>query len=327
MSAAGFLADVEAVPGRLAELARVLDRDPFAGAPLASAHAVLLIGMGSSWYAARTAAGWLRSVGVPAVDEPASLGAGSPGGEGTVAVLISNGGRSVETLDRVDRLAPGTFRIALTEDPTSPLAQACDVTVVLGSGPEEGAVACRSYRHTLALLLALGLPRGRVQAAVRSAADHTARMLADRSWVLQVDALLGTDTPSYWLAPADRLGSALQAALMQRECPRLPASGCETGDWSHVDVYLTATTDYRAVLFGGSRWDAPALDWMRQRGSTVVYAGARGHQPAEFPFGATIDLPADPFAAMLTEPLVAELLAQRRWSDTPPILRSAQHPG
>ena len=325
MSALGFLADVEAVPEHLTMLADSLDRDPFAGVPIAAARSVLLTGMGSSWFAARTAAGWLRSVGVPAVDEPASLGTGSPGGPGTVALLISNGGRSVETLDRVSQLAPGTFRVAMTEDPSSPLAQACDLTVTLGCGPEDGAVASRSYRHTLALLLALGGQRAEVQTALRAAADHTVRLLADRGWVLQLDAVLGTDTPSYWLAPADRLGSALQGALMQRECPRLASSGCETGDWSHVDVYLTATTDYRAVLFAGSRWDGPALDWMRQRGSTVVYVGDPARRPADFPFAATVELPADPWAAMLAEPVVAELLAQRRWSDTPPVLRSAQH--
>ena len=327
MNSEAFLTDIEAVPTRLSALADLLTDDPFAAVPLATATSVVLTGMGSSWFASRTAAGWLRSVGVPAVDEPASLATGSPGGPGTVAVLSSNSGRSVETLDRVSRFAPGTFRVALTADPASPLAEACDVTVLLASGPEDGGVACRSYRHTLALLLALGLDRARLASALHGAAAASARLLAERSWVPELDALLGTDTPSYWLAPADRIGSALQSALMQRECPRLAATGCETGDWSHVDVYLTATTDYRAVLFAGSAWDGPALDWMRQRGTAAVYVGAPELRPTDFTFGAALDVPADPLTAMLTEPIVAELLAQRRWSETPPVLRSAQHHG
>jgi len=27
--------------------------------------------------------------------------------------------------------------------------------------------------------------------------------------------------------------------------------GTETGDWSHVEVYLTTTLDYRALVFSG----------------------------------------------------------------------------
>ena len=46
---------------------------------------------------------------------------------------------------------------------------------------------------------------------------------------------------------------------MLREGPRLPAYGCETADWSHVDVYLTKTTDYRMLLLAGSRWEAELL--------------------------------------------------------------------
>ena len=38
---------------------------------------------------------------------------------------------------------------------------------------------------------------------------------------------------------------------MVREGPRRAADGCETGDWNHVDVYLTKTLDYRALMFTG----------------------------------------------------------------------------
>ena len=66
----------------------------------------------------------------------------------------------------------------------------------------------------------------------------------------------------------------MQGALMVREGPRRAADGCETGDWNHVDVYLTKTLDYRALLFSGSRFDSDALKWMRDRHSHVVTVGA-----------------------------------------------------
>jgi glutamine---fructose-6-phosphate transaminase (isomerizing) len=98
---------------------------------------------------------------------------------------------------------------------------------------------------------------------------------------------------------------------MIREGPRRPATACETGDWAHVDVYLTRTLDYRALLFPGSRYDAQALEWLRERRSTVVAVGADVPGAA-----ATVRYPGDddPDVALLTEVLVAELVAARWWA-------------
>ena len=97
---------------------------------------------------------------------------------------------------------------------------------------------------------------------------------------------------------------------MFREGPRRPATACETGDWSHVDVYLTKTLDYRALLFPGSRYDAPALTWLHDRASTVVAVGAdvpTAAQSIRYPHDT------DPDVALLTEVLIAELIAERWW--------------
>ena len=127
-----------------------------------------------------------------------------------------------------------------------------------------------------------------------------------------VEAIEGTEGLGL-LAPAERLGSALQGALMVREGPRRAADGCETGDWNHVDVYLTKTLDYRALVFTGSRFDAEALKWMNERGSHAVTVGA---EPAGV--AATVRYPGDddPIVALLTEVIVAELLAAHWWLES-----------
>lgn len=306
-----FESDVLDVPARLEALAVHLESvDPW---PALSSRAPLLTGMGSSQYAARTVAGWLRSAGVTAVDEIATAAPGWPGGPGTTAVLISASGGSVETIDRCTRLASGTQRVALVNRVDSPLARESDAVVELGAGAESGEVACRTYRHTLALLLALALPRAGVAAACRAAAQCTRALLADQSWLDAIDPVLDRAPATYWIAPESRIGSALQSALMIREVPRKPAVGCETGDWSHVDVYLTLTTDYRCVIFTGSAWDAQAADWMAKRASRVVSVGDALGIPGEV----NLALPADPITRMLTEPIVAELLALRWWHRDP----------
>ena len=131
-----------------------------------------------------------------------------------------------------------------------------------------------------------------------------------RAFVPGWQTLLGGPNGSWLIAPAERMGNALQGALMVREGPRRAADGCETGDWNHVDVYLTKALDYRALVFTGSRFDGDAVRWMRERRSTFVAVG--GHLP-----GAAHELrypnDDDPLVALLTEVLVPELVAAHWW--------------
>jgi fructoselysine-6-P-deglycase FrlB-like protein len=306
-----FAHDIEAVPERLSELAsRLRTEDPWAG--LVSKQP-LLTGMGSSAYAARTAAGWLHARGIDAVIELASTDPGWPGGESNSAVLISASGGSAETLERATLLRAGTQRVALVNRPDSALARQADLVIPMLAGEESGDVACRTYRHTLALLLAMGGDRAGLAEACDHAAHLTRNLLDNQGWLDGVDDLLHPAETTYWIAPESRIGSALQSALMIREVPRRPAVGCETGDWSHVDVYLTLTTDYRCVVFTGSRWDAQAAEWLRARGSRVVSVG----DPLGVPGELHLPMPGDPVARMLAEPLIAELLALRWWHRDP----------
>ena len=116
-------------------------------------------------------------------------------------------------------------------------------------------------------------------------AAATADLLDRRSaWLPEVSAALDGPDGVFVLAPVERLASAEQGALIIREGPRRPAVACETGDWSHVDVYLAKTLDYRALLFAGSRWDGNALEWLAKRGSTVVAVGGeRAGRPDDRP--------------------------------------------
>jgi hypothetical protein len=150
-----------------------------------------------------------------------------------------------------------------------------------------------------------------VAALVRAAAEASADLLAtEAEWLPVVSNLLLGPAGSAVVAPARRFSSAQQSALMLREGPRLAAVGCETGDWSHVDVYLTKTTDYRMLLLAGSRWEPALMDWCAQRGSTVVAAG--GDVPgAAFTLRYLHDDVDD--VRLLSETLIAELVAARAW--------------
>ena len=112
------------------------------------------------------------------------------------------------------------------------------------------------------------------------------------------------------VAPFRRLGNASQSALMFREGPRRPAVASETGEWSHVDVYLTKTQDYRMLLLPGSRYESELMRWTRERGSTVVSIGADTEGAAHAVRYRHDD---DEDVRLLTELVVSESLAAEYW--------------
>ena len=274
---------------------------------------IVLTGMGSSWFAADVAARRLRRHGIAAVAEVASVEATFPPSPDLTIIGITASGKSAETIALLAGHSGLSRTFALTNDASASLP--AEHTVLMRAGVETGGVACRTYLHTLAALLALEQQLAGVELRLGERLRRSAAAIAyllDRrdGWMPPlVESLEGTE--GLWLlAPAERLGSALQGALMVREGPRRVADGCETGDWNHVDVYLTKSVDYRALLFTGSRFDGEALKWMIDRHSHVVTVGAEPDGVA-----ASVRYPGDddPIVALLTEVLVAELLAAHWW--------------
>jgi fructoselysine-6-P-deglycase FrlB-like protein len=311
-----FLADLEQKPAALDELAsRLYAANPFAAVPTESRR-VAFVGMGSSRYAAGVAALELRAAGIDAVAEYASAAVGYPPAADTLIVAISATGESAETLDTVARYRGRSPVVAVTNDPRSRLASAADFVVEMHAGTEAGGVACRTFQHTALLLQRLeahltGIPHD-VEGLTRRVGDATRDLLnRRREWLPPVLEALDSRAGVFVIAPAERLSSAEQSALMIREGPRKPAVACETGDWVHVDVYLTKTLDYRALLFAGSRWDGQAIEWLAKRRARIVAVGQDVPSASAVVRYAGDD---DPLVALHTETLVGELVAAAWWS-------------
>ncbi|MFZ0322984.1 MAG: SIS domain-containing protein [Actinomycetes bacterium] len=315
-----FLDDLEAKPAALAALAGHLRAENPWNAAVGrlgpEVTRVLMVGMGSSTFAAGVAAARLRNHGRWAVAEFASSALLPMPDPGTLVLAISASGASKETLEAARHYAGRCPVIALTNVADSAMSELADATVLMGAGPETGGVACRSFQHTLALLLSLeDRLCGTVSVlpdAVRRTGEACADLLDRRDrWLPGLVERLAGPAGTFVVAPASRLSSAQQSALMLREGPRRPATASETGEWNHVDVYLTKTLDYRMMLFPGSVHDDDLLAWTTDRGSTVVSVGADVA-------GATASLryrhDSDELVRLLGEVLVAELVAQRLWA-------------
>ena len=317
MNADDFATDLAAKPEALSRLAELLAvENPWAAVVPPTTERVVFVGMGSSAYAGGVAAARLRARGFVAVSELASSRLLPQWGPGTLVVATSATGGSVETRDSLRRLPAGITTVALTNTAGSAIAESCDAVVDLAAGTEVGGVACRSYQHTLAMLMALELHLGgrdtaELTASIAMTAEASAYLLdTETMWRPEVADLLLGPAGTHLTAPAHRFSSAQQGALMLREGPRRCAVGCETGDWSHVDVYLTKNTDYRMLVFAGSEWEDQMAEWTTLRGTTVV--GVGGTVP-----GARLEVryPGDDHddVRLLTEVLVPELVAARAW--------------
>jgi fructoselysine-6-P-deglycase FrlB-like protein len=300
-----FLGDLEAKPGALRSLAPRLEADPWR--EVQPSDRTVFIGMGSSRFAALPVAAMLRADGRDVVVERASAVAVAPAAPGTLAVAISAGGTTPETVAALARHRDGgSTTVAITNGEGSPLAEVAEHHISLGAGEEAGGVACRSFQHTIAVLLAV-LDARRAADAAHRAADATEELLGDRaSWLPRAVDVVGDTGSVFVLAPDERISSAEQGALMFREGPRLAADACETGDWLHVDVYLTRPLDYRAVRFAGSRFDDDVARWIDERGGRLLSVGAVSG-------GVRYRGDDDPDVALLTETLVPELVAADVW--------------
>jgi hypothetical protein len=101
---------------------------------------------------------------------------------------------------------------------------------------------------------------------------------------------------------------------MLREGPRIIADACETGDWLHVDVYLTKPPGYALLLLGGSRYDAEVAGWRRERDFRLVSVG---RELARADAAIAFDGADRRVVAAIAETAVSELLAAELWRRNP----------
>jgi glucosamine--fructose-6-phosphate aminotransferase (isomerizing) len=313
----GFLRDILVAPERLAALLDVYEGSSSPLAALgrgAAPRRVVFMGMGSSRFAAVAAATRLRSRGVDAVAELASTGSPMPPAADTLAIGISASGATPETVEALIAHRGTSMTVAVTNEPESELGETADAIVPLLAGKEEGGVACLTYQATVAVLLLLA---GRIAGDeprvldLRPAVEAAAHIREGRdAWVDVVVDLVDSARMIATIAPAERFSSALQSALMLREGPRVAADAAETGDWLHVDVYLSKRPGYAALLFTGSRFERGVLEWATKRSFPVVAVG--GSLPGATP---VISYPGanDPNVTLLVETGVAELVAAVLW--------------
>ncbi|MGL5809167.1 MAG: SIS domain-containing protein [Nocardioides sp.] len=306
-----FLDDVEAKPALLRAFADRLADGLAPDLDFARITSVALTGLGSSRYAALDAARELRRHGVRAWCDYSGAPLG-PDDEASLVVAVSASGTTPETV----AAAQSSERcqvLAISNVASSPLAEAADATMVVEAGPESSGAVTASMIHTsLALAVLSDELTGRRRnhrATAQRAADAIEHLLQSRErWLPEALNLMNSSDGVNFVASNHRSASSSQSALLTRELARRHATGCDSADWAHVDVYLTKSTDYRLVLLGANPHSREIFQWTSGRGSKVL---AWGHTDSRADMSVRFPHDSDPDVAPLVDTVLAELVGHR----------------
>jgi len=167
-------------------------------------------------------------------------------------VGLSHRGRSVETVLAHEKL-PSAKRLAITNDPASPLARASDLHLTLNNGSD----ATPSSTGYTATLLAMGMAFEKMTGGARgdfaSIPELAREMLANASVKMKrLRELFHQRRAIDCVGAGASLGTADGASLLIREAARIPASAYDTRHYLHGPLEsMDGTTG--VVIFGDGR--------------------------------------------------------------------------
>ena len=221
---------------------------------LRSAKRVLITGIGASMFASIPLEYVLCSLGIDAVVVEAAelLHYKTHAFHDAVAIVVSRSGESIEITKLLASLKGRQPVIGVSNQPASFLSQAADISIHVGSLPDE-MVAIQTYSGTLLVLhlLAQAVTNTLDAAKVQIEALHaTYSQLVSVSLneIEQWDTFLETAAPLYLLARGPSYASALEGALLFSEIAKASAVGLPAASFRHGPVELVDST-FRGLIF------------------------------------------------------------------------------
>lgn len=261
-----------------------------------------LLGIGGNWHGARGAANAWRARGLRAIALDAGELVQRPFRLADTYVVLSESGRSSETLQVVRRLG-GARTVAVTNDESSPVAEACQERITLGSGPDSS-VYTTGYTATLQALGLLGRhwtpgPRaaGEPWAVVP---ELVAGVLEEWDWLDEAAQALDDATLVDVIGSGTSMASSGEGALLLRESARLRTAHFETRNYLHGPMEALEG-DVACIVVGTGRETQLAHD-LAAMGCPTLHIGADATPPRGDRSWA-VPLPAceDPLASAIVE--------------------------
>ncbi|MDA8292200.1 MAG: SIS domain-containing protein [Actinomycetota bacterium] len=248
-------------------------REGLAAGDLAAwrAGTLAVVAMGAGSHASWALVDSMRRKGRRAVsvESSALLEDAPPSAFADSFVLVSEGGRSSETVGAASRLEQGV-RLGLTNVADSPLARAVDLSVTVGHG-EDSPVYTVGYTATLQAfgILADELGAGDPEEDFAALPDQMRTVLAKSAGKMadlaaRVSGLGSLD----FVGRGSSYASASEAALLFREATRTPTAAFETRQYLHGPMESLGV-DRGCVVFGDGR-EVELARYVAARGLPVV---------------------------------------------------------
>ncbi|KUO16565.1 SIS domain-containing protein [Streptomyces dysideae] len=254
-----------------------------AGALPAPGERVAIVGCGTSYFMAQSAAALREGAGQGETDAFAASEF-PPGRSYDRVVALSRSGTTTEVLDLLGELRGSTRTTAVTADPATPVMAAADDVVVLGFADERSVVQTRFATTALTLLRAhLGL--------------HTDAVVADARTALTAPLPEGLvdRTQFTFLGHGWTVGLAHEAALKMREAAQSWTEAYPAMEYRHGPISIT-THGTATWMLGqapeglaeqvretGGLWVAgdldPLAELVRAQRLAVAVAESRGLDP------------------------------------------------
>ena len=223
--------------------------------PLPSEACVWAGGCGDSAFAAAAMAGWFRSCGVPYRPATAhDLAFHSPVGRGDVVILMSISGGTRRTVQAARRVKDkGASAVAITCNPDSTLAHACEHVLPLGFQPlSRRTPHTADYLATLLALAVLGETWGERRAdrlnGVPAAVEETIATAKDAAMAFGAD--LHENGKLFVIGQGANRATADYIAAKYHESGGLTALSAETENFVH-GMNFTVEPDDSVLILGG----------------------------------------------------------------------------
>ena len=191
-------------------------------------------------------------------------------------VALSQSGRTPDVVEYAQKARRhGAFTVALTNDPASALAQACEAVLPLGAGAEHAVAATKTYTtQVAALALLAGSAAGdgeRLAAGIRSTAELITELLPDlERRVSELAVALAFVERMFVIGRGPEFATAREISLKLLETCRVAAEPLTATDLAHGPI---AALDGLFPVWAIASDDA-SLDAVREAAKRVRAAGA-----------------------------------------------------
>ena len=251
--------DIQAQPASLAcvlqrQCGKGRDELLRAASLLRSAKRVVITGIGASMFASIPLENLLCSRGIDAVTIEAAelLHYRGNAYRDAVIIMVSRSGESIEIVKLLSTFKGRLPIIGVTDGAASTLTRKADLSLHVGSLPDE-MVAIQSYTGTLLTLHLLGMTVVDELSAAEEEAEAllpgiSSLIATNLDEVRRWDSFLEGGVPVHLLGRGPSCGSALEGALLFNETAKAPAIGMLAASFRHGPVELV-DQEFRGLLF------------------------------------------------------------------------------